>query len=33
MRLVLPCACMQKEDDEEDQAHLHKPRGYPSIFT
>lgn len=26
MRLVLPCACMQKEEDEEDQAHLHKPR-------
>ena len=27
MRLILPCGCLQKDEDDEDQAHLHKPRG------
>lgn len=27
MRFMLPCGCLQKDEDDEDQAHLHKPRG------
>ncbi|KAL5266746.1 hypothetical protein ACHWQZ_G003952 [Mnemiopsis leidyi] len=26
MRFMLPCGCLQKDEDDEDQAHLHKPR-------